>query len=336
MNTLTFKPNHLTDDFKLGDFKLESRDIQDLAKFAGMPTALYNTDKKFGTHTYRDVLSVAFEEVQVLEDEGKYQILDPNSDFIPDDQFEVLVDQLQEFSGRECEVRKNGFELIASIKFDTNENDMFDNDVYRRMLTLTRKRQGGLAISTELLRVICTNMSMVADNQFKLDLKRNLPDQAMFLAFINGAANFSVEEFLNNLFKYKGEDLICTYSDMVEMHSVLTDLVDEPTANTLYPMALVENFYNQQGINVQKLPRKSLDKLPTGLTYYQAYNILTNGAKLMREENLSNKIKIAGFTNRSKLRNKQAVELKYNSIPEFTNSQIALWMGDGTERVLTA
>lgn len=332
MQTITLDTRSLSKDFTFDGISLESQ-FKNIEKFYGIPATLRSVDKKFKTDTFRSVLEVAAPTLQVMvSDSNDVQVLDPKSVFLQDNEFDQLIDLAEHTSGIQARRSTNKFQKSATIQLKDKDTDSFLGDVFLRSWTITRRAEGGLSFSTDLLRLACTNGMVVPDKQFSGFIRNAKVDQAYLTGFHDMADGFSVDDYLRSLFTHNGEPVPCSLADLHEMHDCLQDLTKDDLADMLFPIASVEDFYASQNIDTTKLARKYLDKLPTGLTYYQALNILTNGAKSMVAKTIDNQIRVARFCQPKRLQNMKDVDLHWQGMPTFSSAQVSSWMGDSVVR----
>lgn len=328
MERITIKTKDLDANFAFDGLSLEGQ-FGNIQQFYGIPATLHTVDKKFGTHTFRDVLESAATTLDVLVEDNNVQVLDPKSKFMVDDEFDQLIETSEEIAGIKAETHKSRFQKQAVFKLKDNEGDTFLDDVFSRTWTVTRRAEGGISFSTDIIRLACTNGMVIPDKQFSGFIRSASVDTAFLSNFHDNAVGFSVDQYLKSLFIHNGKPVPCSLADLIEMQACLQKLTDDDLANVLFPVAQVQDFYAAQNIDTTKLARKYLDKLPTGLSYYQALNILTNGAKSMVDKTIDNQVKVAKFCQPKRMQNMKDVDLHWEGIPMFTDAQVHLMMGDG-------
>jgi len=316
-------------DYTIDGLSLQKQ-IPTIGEIYGIPAALHNVDKKFKTHTFRDVLMAASEgTLHCIVEDNKIQVLDPKSAFMEDSQFDELIELTEKVTGLQVNQKKHGFQRSAVVKLKDKDSDHYLSDAFSRNWSITRRAEGGMNFSTGIVRLACGNGMMVADKQFSGFLRTaDKVDQLYILGFHDNADAFSIESYFQNLFAPNGVELPCSVAEMMEMHKCLRDLTNDDLPNMLFPIEAVRDFYTAQDIDISNLARKYLEKLPTGLTYYQALQILTHGAKQMAEKTIANEIKVARFCAPPLMMAKQAVDLQYQGTPHFSADQLEFWMGN--------
>lgn len=324
MDKIQINTKDLTKEFTFDGLSLSKTQVKNLGKFYGIPEALHNVDKKFGTSTFNEVLCAATPTIEVLVENNQVQVLDPKSRFMDDTEFLSLIDS----SGFQPEIKSEGFQKTATVKLDAKDSDSFLKDAFSRRWHITRRAEGGVSFSTEIVRLACTNGLTIPDKQFSGFIRNAKVDTAYISGFNDSAEAFDVDAYLKGMFTVNGEPVSCSVSDMLEMHKCLSDLTQDDVADMLFPIPTIEAFYANQNIDISKLSRKFLEKLPSGLTYYECLNILTNGAKSMVEPTIDNQIKVARFCTPKRMSALKDVDLVFQGAPRFNKEQIHSWMGD--------
>jgi len=334
MDIVTLKTKDLNDKYEVDGISLVSQ-FSNIEKFYGIPATLHNVDKNFKTHTFRDVLEAAAPTLRVLVKDNAVQVLDPKSQFMEDEEFDSLLTMVTEVAGIQPTSTKqtSKFQRQAVINLEPTDKDSFLGDVFSRSWTVTRRAEGGLSFSTDITRLACTNGLVIPDKQFSGFMRKPKIETAILSSFHENALAFSVEDYLKSLFLHNGNPVPCSLADMLDMQKCLADIADEDLANILFPVNQIKEFYGAQGIEVEKLARKYLDKLPTGLSYYQSLNILTNGAKSMAEKTIDNQVRVARFCQPKRMQNMKDVDLHWEGTPKFSATEIHLMMGDGAKKV---
>lgn len=327
MEQVTIKTKDLNARFEVDGISLESQ-FGNIEQFYGIPHTLHTVDKKFKTDTFREVLQAAAQELTLLVEDDKIQVLDPRSRFLNDNEFDQLISLTENITGKQVKQNKNKFQRQAVVALEQTDTDSFLGDIFEKTWTITRRAEGGLSFSTDIIRQICTNGAKIQDKQFYGFIRNSTVDNAFLTSFHDTANGFSVEAYLSQLFTHNGTPVQCSLADLKEMHQCLLDLTEDNLADVLFPIEAITAFYAMQNIDVNSLPRKYLDKLPTGLTYYQAFQILTNGTKSMVEKTIDNEIKVSNFAKPKRIQNMKDVDLHWEGIPQFTSLQLQTWMGD--------
>lgn len=328
MDKIVIKTKDLDANFQVDGLSVEGQ-VKNIENFYGIPATLHSVDKKFNTRTFRDVLEAAAPTLELLVENDKVQVLDPRSSFMKDEEFDQLITIAEQVSGISADRSNGTFQRQAVIKLKDSDSDSFLGDVFARSWTVVRRAEGGLSFSTDITRLACTNGMVIPDKQFSGFIRSAKVEQAYLTGFHDTAVGFSVEQYMKSLFMHNGNPIQCSLADLQEMHQCLSNLTQDDLADMLFPVAQVQEFYAAQNIDITKLARKYLDKLPTGLSYYQALNILTNGAKAMVEKTIDNQIKVARFCQPKRMQDMKDVDLHWEGLPVFSEVQIHTMMGDG-------
>jgi hypothetical protein len=276
-----------------------------------------------------DVIRVAAPEVNILtsDDRENVQILDPKSKYVSDEEFAQSIEIIADELGTEPEIRKVGFNTNVSFKLPMVDTDNFLGDLFSKGVTLTRLAQGGLNLQTDLLRLVCSNGMTLADPQFRCLLRNGIMSKPISTAFIDSASNFNVDTYFKSIFSKNGTYIDASVADYLGMKDTLSKISSEEVGDILYPIEAIENFYAAQDIEIGKLSRKNLEKLPSGLKYYECFNILTNGAK-QAERTLDNEMAVADWFKPSRMSQLKQSNLRFEGIPEFSRDVIKMRMGD--------
>lgn len=309
---------------------ITEKEMKDICTYHAIPATLINVDKKFRTNTLFDVIKVAAPSVGILssEDQTSIRVLDPKSKFLEDREFDLLLEEASERTGVEFDIHNNGFSKRASFKVKPTDTDSFVGDLFEKSFTIERLPQGGVNLATALLRLACTNGMVVPDAQYKALIRSANVESTQLTAFADSVKNFNIEEYFRSLFFKNGEAVHASVSDYIGMQKTLATITDDPDfAKLLLPTADIEAFYTAQGIDISKMSSRTLNRLPSGLRYYEAYNILTHGAK-SAEKTLENEIKVANWCRPSYLSQVKDSDVTFSGMPTFDRNVVKERMGD--------
>lgn len=304
--------------------KFDASALKRVCEYYGVPGTLLNVDKKFGTETFAEVARVHAPTVKFLVKEDSVQVLDPRSNLMSDEDYEKAIDVASEISGI-APNRKNSEKAVFELP--AIDSDSFMGDVFKRSFSIERLPQGGVNLATNLLRLVCTNGMTIPDSQYRSLIRSANIDKPMLGAFWDAVGNFSVDSYFESLFSQGGEAVKASVADYFGMHDTLLRITDEDLANLLFPKEPISDFYAAQGIELSKIARGSLNRLPSGIDYYQCLNILTNGAK-SAEKTLENELKVADWCRPSRLSAMKSTDLSFKGMPHFDSSVIKSRMGD--------
>jgi len=304
--------------------KFESKELKRVCDYYGVPGTLLNVDKKFGTETFAEVAKVHAPVVKYVIRDEKVQVLDPRSTLMTDEEFDKAIEVATTISGITPNLsnkEKAVFELPAI------DSDSFLGDVFSRSFSIERLPQGGVNLATNLLRLVCTNGMIIPDTQYRSLIRSANVDKPVLGAFWDAVGNFSVDKYFDSLFTHNGLPVAASVADYFGMHDTLNRIADEDIANLLLPKEPISEFYASQGIELSKIARMSLNRLPSGIDYYQCFNILINGAK-NAEKTLENELKVADWCRPSRLTQMKASYFSFKGMPQFDTSVIKSRMGD--------
>lgn len=300
--------------------------LKKVCEYYGIPSTLLNVDKKFGTDTLGQVAVVHAPTIKyVLTEEGDVQVLDPRSVLMEEKEFTEALSIASELSGIEPKLATPNY---AKFELPALDSDDFMGDIFKRSFSIERLPQGGVSLATNLLRLICTNGMTIPDSQYKSLIRSAKLDKTVVGAFWDAVNNFDVDGYFKALFFRDGVPVIASVADYFGMHDTLSRLTEDPDfADLLFPKDPIKDFYSDQNIDLSKMARTSLNRLPSGIAYYQCFNILTNGAK-QAERNLENELKVADWCRPSRLNQIKASDLVFKGMPHFGMETIKSRMGD--------
>lgn len=312
--------------------KLHKQALQDVCDFHKIPQTLLSIDKKYHTNTFIDVAKAVTEEVEILRsDDGScIQVLDPKSNFVSDEQFFEVGEMIKKLSGLDIKEQENGFGKTYEFQLPANEeSDTFVGDLFQKSVKIDRLPQGGVNLSTLLLRLICTNGATMKDAQYYSLIRSGQVSDAIAQVFVDKVQNLNLGEYFKTLFYHNGEPVIASVSDYLGMRDTLKTITElEPEAlDAYFPVEPLSEFYEAQNIDITKLNRGLLNRLPSGLKYFEAWNILTNGAKLA-ERTIRNEMKVADWARNTRMTSIQASDLVFSGMPTFSQATIHQRMGD--------
>ena len=156
------------------DIKLKERELSNVADFLKIPKSLLAVDKKYGTNTFKDVLSRVTDTVMINQHGNEIHVLDPKSLFVPDTQFEQIVSMGADVLHVEPQIKKQGEigQMQAIFELNSLDSDEVYGDVYKRRVAITRNAQGGLDLNTGILRLICSNGAVVKEKELGATIRR--------------------------------------------------------------------------------------------------------------------------------------------------------------------
>lgn len=300
----------------------------DLLSFHGIPQTLLNIDKKFGTHTVKDVLCT-FESgsADVITDGTNIQVLDPRNQFCDDATFDRYVDDLSGYGNVEV-LGDDPFRKVAVLTLDASEGDSFLGDDYHREVRIDRLPQGGVNLETGSLRLACTNSLLIRDNQFCALTRNGELGESALDNFVVNAANLSLNDYFTQVFTVDGKPFTLSVGDFIGMRNLIAKMTDPDTAALYFPDHVIVDAYAAQGIDIKKMRNDVLQRLPSGLTYYTGMQFFTNAAKQVENITLDQQMTIASWCDKAWINNLKKAEVVYKSAPVWDPEVVATLMGD--------
>ena len=258
------------------------RQLTDYCKYYDVPATLLRVDNKFSTNTFQQIASKTTSEVEFLRNGEKVQFLDPKSKYLSDERFELLVEQTKRHTGIEPTIKKSGLDVVAEFTSPLVHEDEFLGDAFSKSFRLERLPQGGLDLATTILRLVCTNGMTLPDKQYHtLSRKAEMPAELM-TSFYDSVSNLNVGNYFKSLFTNNGEQIQASVSDYMGMATTLSQINIDGDPEIFFPLTGIQDFYKAQGIDITSISKPLLSRLPSGLLYYQCFNILTHAAKIGR------------------------------------------------------
>lgn len=308
--------------------EVKEKELRDICTYYSVPATLLNIDTRFGTNTLQEVLNSHVEKVEILAEDGMHQVLDPKSKFVEDKNFEIIINRFSELTKTEPVISKNSFSKTVEFKIESDSNT-FLSDVFSKSVQVIRLPQGGVALTSKLLRLVCTNGMILPDSQFKSLYRTGNVTDVIASAFVDNFTGFNIDSYFRSLFHKDGEPLQASVADYLGMAGTLKEILgdDNDMADILFPTEPIETFYASQGIDLSKISRSLQGRMPSGIDYYSCFNILTNGAKAA-EATLDNHIKVANWAKPSRLLQLKNSEVSFKGMPFFSEVDVKSRMGD--------
>lgn len=307
-------------------YVLKKKDLQEVCDYYSIPGTLLAVDTKYNTNTFQQIASKASVTVGLVTNDEQFQVLDPKSVFLQDDRFELLVEATKRHTGVEPVIKTNGFSTQATFTAPSTDKDSFIGDAFNKSFRLERLAQGGLDLTTQLLRLACTNGMMVPEKQYHtLSRKSEMPEEVM-TAFYDSVLNLDIDGYFKTLFTKNGEPLQASVADYLGMSTTLSKIGVE-NVEVFFPTEEIELFYKAQGVDITTINRNILNRLPSGLQYYQCFNILTHAAKLVKKTR-ENEVAVASWCRPSRMQQLMQSDITIKGAPKFDFNTIKSRMGD--------
>lgn len=306
--------------------------VEDLCKYHKLPTTLLGIDAKYGLNTTLELLQKQVKDIDVLvDDNGKaLSVLDPKSTFVTDEEFDEKVEDLKLL----CDFEKDDTRLVGAEKKVTlsfpiaKENDSFIGDLFQKRLDIVRLPQGGVAMNLGLLRLICTNGCMTMDKEYNHMSRRGMFSIEGLQQFANLLGGVNLQTYFENLWTKDGEMLEASVSDFLGMKRTLTQITDKDIADYYFNAEPIEDHYLQQNVDIYKVNDKLRSRMPSGMTYYDAFNVLTNAVKQAPDSTLQDRIQVASWAKPSRLLQLKQSAISYHGRPYYSEQRIAHLKGD--------
>ena len=338
-----------TDDgqaFMTGEgYRMEDNVLKRICQYNRVPTALIDVDHKHGTNLTQEVLGLVMGNkvptVTIDDQNGQvYSTIDPRREWVPDEIFiDMDLDRMLLDTGIEadCEDKTHGATRKKTYTFISREDDpqyQFMGDTFKKQLIIERLDEGGLLITFGTLRLICTNGAVTNERAFRKTFKTvelGATDVQNWVQLLgHKVLELPLSGYLHELWTDNhGELLKASVQDYMGMKNTLKKITDGDVADLLFPMTPIEQHYEAQGIDVHKLDWAQRSSIPSGVTYYDSFNFLTNGIKAQGDNlELGEKIEVAGWTKPSRLAKLKNDMLSYKGAPYFSPEQIHRLAGD--------
>lgn len=313
-------------------YKLSEKQLGDQCDFLRVPKTLLNIDREYNLDTTLQVLRAASvgEERLLVDDNGEVlSVLDHRSTFMEDEQFFETLKLVEDNSIKApCEIRKSGAAIRATYTLEETGTDTVLGDVFNRQVIIERKPEGGIYIGTGLLRLVCTNGCQVADKEYR-QLFRNNVNPETFAHLMASIRTMDVTGYFSRLFSNNGKWIEASVADYMGMRKTLSDIVGNEVAAEYFPVGPIYDHYEAQNIEVNKMSRTIQQKLPAGVTYFDAFNIMTNGCKRAADTiTLADEIEVANWARPSKLKQLRESDIQHHGMPSFPKQLIKRLKGD--------
>lgn len=279
-----------------------------------IPKALINVDEREGTDFFNTLLNTRTGYSTVVEDNKVVGFVKDDSTFLSKEDVKFSADLIAHKFGSEVLQRRNF--LYVPISDSTN----ILGDLYRKEIILSRNVTGGLNVGLNILRLLCTNGSEVVERSVRKHLATGI-NQAQLDPLYDTFSSYSIKNLIMSAMLdssgkmieasvadvLKFSDMLTPYSDVTGVHAIADDVVSQYLAN---------------GVDTKKYSRRELENLPSGISYYKAYNILTADA---RSCDLSEQDRV---TIGSYLHPKNQLVASSFKAPVFDDERISVLMGD--------
>lgn len=319
-------------DFLFRDSVVNPDELRRALKVGGVPTSLVSVDKSLKGHNSftLQAMGMYIPDVCVLTNsEGKcMSVVDPTSTFYGPQEFAALVETLSKVTGIIPVTDMTQPTFTATFEIPQVESDSVLGDLYKRSLTLYRLPYGGVSLNASLLRLACTNGMLVVDKKYSKVFKREVSREYIEKELVPNIIELSVEEYFRSLFSNEGEWFQASVADVMGMRTTLASVTSKEVASEFYPLAPIVEHYEKQGIDIEKMSSAVLNKIPSGLTYYDSFNILTNGAKMAQNIGVEGLMLVSNWAKPSKVNQMKQSSVIYKGMPHFDPAVVSRLKGD--------
>lgn len=210
----------------------------------------------------------------VNDDDRIVSVIKPGYSWVEDEMYLNLVNQISERLQQQSMVTKSLSSNELTVQWFRNDI-VFDKDVFKYGIQLSRRLEGGVTAHTYLERLICTNGSLVQDKQAQV-IMTNLSPESFNRIDPLLSSEFDIQRYLNFLFKYKGEYKKATYKEFAVIKRMFNGLMSVDTLEEYFPETEMREFYQSRGIDILKVDDGTRKKLSSGYDLYDLYNVATN------------------------------------------------------------
>lgn len=310
---------------------LSKKQVKERCEYSAVPTTLVNIDERLGLDVALQVLratSTGIERLLVTDDEKQVlSVLDPRSRLIHDDEFHSLIENIKNKGYEDVKIANTGGSIRATFETPANDTDSVLGDIFRRRVVVERMAQGGVYCTAALLRLACTNGMLVADAQYR-DLFRKEVNEEKVISNFQAVSQLNTTEYFQKMFSKDGKWFEASVADYMGMRQTLINICGKEIADSYFPTAPIFEHYSSQNIQVDKIARPVQAKLPAGVTYFDTFNILTNGIKRAEDITLKEEIEVGRWARPSYLKQLREADIAFHGRPKFPEAVIQRLKGD--------
>lgn len=302
-NSSLFSANQSGEELliKLGDFDVTPDAIKDIAVQHSVPQALFGFQKKSPISFIEPILRTLPTMTAVVEENSVIAFVHPNKKFVTDEQF--------------SEVKQ------AIAQYDPEEFSLMGTDHWNYRIGAVRPLQGGIQLDTALMRLACLNGARVQHSAYQRAFSA-MPS----LKEISEFKPISPEEFLIQVFGVDNAR-IASVADLERMANVST--VED--VDLYFPLQKIEDHYlKNAGVDLSKISSKSKSYLSSGLSYFDAFNILSYVTTHHAEPSFNTQKNVGTFLSKSQLNSYEIMKLSQNNLtaPTFDTESLKRLRGD--------
>ena len=284
-------------------------------------------------------------------------VIDPRSHYFTDSEFDSMINLFSEsfksvtkidpsnnlkvrYESLHEEVPLNGnasksvvidFPDPSSVSFDTDNGK---EDFYKKQIILSRLPQGGVSLNSSVLRLACTNGMYVRSKDLSFQSRVNLLQASDFQSILLQIQSMDIQKFFHSLFFNKGKLLPASVSDFMDMShtlsTILSKSIETPASlvDSYFPIQPIFDFYAAQDIDITTINSKLRSRMPSGLSYFEVFNFLTNGVKRASNLSLSDMLDVSKYASPAKIRQLNDSFVNFSGAPSFDEKLVKTCMGD--------
>ena len=242
----------------------------------GLPYSILNlpsyTQTDAVTPLIRAINDRAF--LSVRDNEGNLaSFVGCSKGWVTDEQFLDLCVQFEQRLGIKKDlnmsVLSGAVELKAAYLIDSSLSSIGDRSLYSSYFIITRLAEGGVSGDASLLRLACSN-GMTVPTRFADHVKINsIADAEKFLSKATISSKSTLITAVDNqLFDPSGAPFMASVREFRQVSKLLDRYSDTP--NQYLDRTVIDSFYAEKGYS------SHIQNFPSGMTYFDVYNVATN------------------------------------------------------------
>lgn len=309
---------------------LQTLEQTQMCKYYGIPGVLPKVDAAHHTSVVKTVMEATTNNPVkfLIEEETNHVIspIDPRSEWISDDQFSTMYQKTTGLGYAPELISSKWGDSAFKVRFE-NGADVLGDIIHKEMI-FERLPQGGVVTSMALLRQICTNGAVIPEKETS-ELSRRRPfEEEEIQQYIAASSQFDLDAYLRGKWFKDGEPVEASVGDFYGMRSLLMKATDKETADISYPTAPIVDFYKAQGVELAKINNNLRNRIPSGLSYYDCFNILTHGMKQATHRSFELDSEVAGWGFGKHIKGLRQTEIAVRGKPQFDPAEIRRLRGD--------
>jgi len=235
--------------------------------------------------SHQDSLSIVMD-----ESDKPVSFVHPARQFITDDQFyNQIVNSFHGVTDKTSTYYNHQGNLCHRFTISDHLTlpSPLNSELFSAEGIIERRSTGGMTFSAGLLRLACTNGSTVNEKGFHWDNLNSLSEIQDALASVSFPSLTNV--IISRITDKTGSLINASVHDVLHLSNICRNYHDESASlydpNQHFPIDHIrEHYINQpEEIDVLSASTKTLKALPSGLTYWDAYNCATSFARTCPE-----------------------------------------------------